>query len=72
MIHNFEDIPDAVDNDQLRAEINNYFYSMIPRDREPTRDDFDRAISSTLTKYPELIDYYIKLKENSGDDAVAK
>ena len=34
MIHNFEDIPDAVDNDQLRAEINNYFYSMIPRDKK--------------------------------------
>jgi hypothetical protein len=71
MIHNFEDIPDAVDNDQLRAEINNYFYSMIPSDREPTRDDYDSAISSTLAKYPELIDYYIKLKEDSGDDAVA-
>jgi hypothetical protein len=71
MIHNFEDIPVAVNNDQLRAEINNYFYSMIPRDRKPTRDDYDRAISSTLAKYPELIDYYIKLKEDSGDDAVA-
>jgi len=71
MVHNFKDIPDAVDNDQLRAEINNYFYSMIPSDREPTRDDYDRAISSTLAKYPELIDYYIKLKEDSGDDAVA-
>jgi hypothetical protein len=70
MIHNFEDIPDAVDNDQLRAEINNYFYSMIPSDREPPRDDYDRAIFSTLAKYPELIDYYIKLKEDSGDDAV--
>lgn len=69
MIHNFEDIPDAVDNDQLRAEINNYFYSMIPRDREPTKDDYGRAISSTLAKYPELIDYYIKLKEDSGDAA---
>ncbi len=71
MINNFEDIPDAVENDQLRAEINNYFYSMIPGDREPTRDDYDRAIYSTLTEYPEIIDYYIKLKEDSGDYAVA-
>lgn len=70
MVHNFEDIPDAVENDQLRAEINNYFYSMIPRARKPTRDDYDRAVSSTLAKYPELIDYYIKLKEDAGDDAV--
>ena len=70
MIHGFEEIPDAVDNDQLRAEINNYFYSMIPQDREPSKEDYDRAISSTLAKYPALIDYYIKLKEDTGDEAI--
>jgi hypothetical protein len=71
MVHNFEDIPDAVENDQLRAEINNYFYMMIPANREPSKDEYENAISTTLTKYPELIDYYIKQKENSGDEAVA-
>ena len=71
MVHRFEDIPNAVDNDQLRAEINNYFYSMIPQDREPTKDDYGRAISSALAKYPQLIDYYIKLKEDTGDEATA-
>lgn len=70
MFNSFENIPDAVDNDQLRAEINNYFYSMIPADRELTKDDYERAISSTLEKYPALIDYYIKLKEDNGDQAV--
>ena len=44
MVHRFEDIPNAVENDQLRAEINNYFYRMIPRDREPTKEDYGRAI----------------------------
>jgi hypothetical protein len=71
MVRRFEDIPDAVDNDQLRAEINNYFYSMIPKDREPTKDEYGQAISAALTKFPELIDYYIKLKEDTGDEAVA-
>jgi len=70
MVHSFEDIPDAIENDQLRAEINNYFYMMIPRDREPTKDDYQEAISSTLAKFPELIDYYIKMKEENGDEAV--
>ncbi len=70
MIHNFEDIPNAVDNDQLRAEINNYFYSMIRRYRDPTKDDYKQVIASTLEKYPELIDYYVKLKEDTGDDAI--
>ncbi len=71
MFNSFEDIPNAVDNDQLRAEINNYFYSMIPRDREWTTEEYDRAVASTVLKYPQLIDYYIKLKEDRGDEAVA-
>lgn len=69
MVHRFEDIPNAVENDQLRAEINNYFYARIPIE-EPTKDDYDQAISSTLAEYPVLIDYYIRLKEDKGDEAV--
>jgi len=71
MLHSFEDIPNAVDNDQLRAEINNYFRSMIPRDRDWTTEEYDRAAVSTVLRYPQLIDYYIKLKEDRGDEAVA-
>jgi len=71
MISRFTDIPDAVDNEQLRSEINNYLYSRIPKNREPTADEYHQAISATLAKYPELIDYYIKLKEDTGDEAVS-
>jgi len=71
MIHRFEDIADAIDNAQLRAQINNYFYSIIPQQREPTKEDYARAIASTLFKFPSLIDYYIKMKEEMGDEAVA-
>ena len=63
MVNRFRDIPEAVDNGQLRAEINNYFYSIIPQDQAPTEDDYERAVYSTLKRYPELIDYYIKMKE---------
>lgn len=69
MVNNFEEIPNAIDNDELRAQINNYFYFMIPKEREPTKDDYERAISATLANYPELIDYYIKQKEENGDQA---
>lgn len=71
MLHRFEDIPDAVDNDQLRAEINNYFYSKIPKDTEPSKEEVAGAVDATLRKFPELIDYYIRMKEDSGDQAVA-
>lgn len=71
MIHRFQDIPNAIDNDQLRAQINNYFYSFIPRDRKPTKDDYSRANLATLSEFPALIDYYIKMKEDTGGEAVA-
>ncbi len=70
MINNFEDIPDAIDNDELRAQINNYFYSRIPDVPKPTKQDYGRAIEATLHRYPGLIDYYIKQKEDNGDLAV--
>ena len=71
MISNFEDIPAAVENDVLRAQINNYFLSMIPKKRKPKKDDYVRATWETLKKYPELMDYYIKMKEDNGDQALA-
>ncbi len=70
MLHRFEDIPDAIGNDQLRAEINAYFFGRIPEE-EPTKEDVAAAMQATLARYPELIDYYIRMREDAGEDAVA-
>jgi hypothetical protein len=71
MINNFEEIPNAIENDVLRAQINNYFISKIPTDKEPSREELKWAIENTLQRYPQLLDYYIKQKEDDGDKAVA-
>ena len=71
MLDRFERIPRAIDNDQLRAEINNYFRRAIARYKKPTKKDWDKAVSDTLRQYPQLVDYYIKMKEDSGDEAAA-
>lgn len=71
MWHRFQDIPNAVDNDQLRAEINNYFYAKIPEKREPTKQELSQAIEDTLRRFPELIDLYIRQKEDTGDQATS-
>lgn len=71
MWNRFAEIPDAVENEQLRAEINNYFYATIPKHEEPSKADYDAAIADTLAKYPELIDHYIRIKEDAGDEAIA-
>ncbi|OGW25514.1 MAG: hypothetical protein A2X59_04915 [Nitrospirae bacterium GWC2_42_7] len=66
----FDRIPEAIENEQLRAQINNYFYSILPKD--PTSKDEHKAAASVALKFPELIDYYIKYKEERGNDAVKK
>ncbi|MGO9315767.1 MAG: hypothetical protein ACLQDI_23895 [Syntrophobacteraceae bacterium] len=69
MIKNFEDIPDAIEDEALRALINNYFYIQLPKDKEPTKEERIAAIETTLEKHPEIIDYYIRLREDTGDQA---
>lgn len=37
---------------------------------EPKKDDYKKAIDLTIRNFPELIDYFIKYKEDHGDEAV--
>ena len=67
LIDGFEQIPEAIPNDELRAQINNYFRSLLPR--KPKKEDETKAARDTILRYPELIDYYIKYKEDNGDQA---
>lgn len=67
MIANFSGIANAIPNDQLRAQLNDYLARNLPN--EPKKKDYDKAIVNTILKYPEYIDYFIKFKEDSGDEA---
>ncbi|MFF5498943.1 hypothetical protein [Streptomyces aquilus] len=69
MIRSFDRLPSAVPDDELRAQVNNYFRQRLGR--KPTAKDRAAAAHSTIRHFPELIDYYIKTKEDSGDEAVA-
>lgn len=69
MIRGFARLPEAVPDGQLRAEINNYFRRQLSNKR--TAGEWAEAAQKTLRAYPDLIDYYIKLKEDTGDEAVA-
>ncbi|MFZ3137703.1 MAG: hypothetical protein WA126_09985 [Thermodesulfovibrionales bacterium] len=66
----FDRIPEAIENEQLRAQINNYFYSILPK--KPTVKDEHKAALLVMQKHPEMIDYYIKYKEEHGDEAADK
>ncbi|MBA0125528.1 hypothetical protein H0B56_08245 [Haloechinothrix sp. YIM 98757] len=69
MIRRFDGLPLAVPDDSLRAQVNNYFRQRLGK--KPTAKDRAAAAHSTIRQFPELIDYYIKTKEESGDEAVA-
>ena len=70
MLRNFEDIPQAIEDAALRGQINEYFYSMLPR--EPEKKDYDLAASKAYLRFPALIDFFIKRKEDTGAEAVVK
>lgn len=67
----FDNIPDAIPDKALRAQINNYFLKRLPRSRrdDPTKKDRDEAALKTLQQFPQLIDAFIKYKEDHGNDA---
>lgn len=66
----FSHIRQAMDNDALRAQIDDYFRRMLPR--KPTAKDERAAVEKTLLQFPELIDWFIKSKEDRGDEAVRR
>lgn len=71
LIEEFDRLPDAIPNDQLRAQISNYFQRIIPKhkDKPPTKEEEKKAAIETILKYPALIDVFIRYKEDHGDEA---
>ena len=73
LIGRFEEIPTAIPDAQLRAAVSNYFEmalkARVPRGKSATAKDRSASAAATIMKFPELIDYYIRLKEQRGDEA---
>lgn len=67
-----------IPNKDLRYKINQYFLSLIPdkinKNNKPEKDFTKKnkkiALKETAKKYPELIDYFIKYKEENGKGAI--
>lgn len=68
----YHDIAIAIPNEQLRFQVNNYFLSILPRKPKGklhTKDELRTAVEQTIRQFPELIQYYIRQKEEQGDIA---
>lgn len=75
----FPQIRESIENDALRSQVSHYFESALKRDRdkhgrvkEATVKQEREAVEATLRKFPELIDYYIREKEDNGAIAVER
>jgi len=71
LVRSFDQLPIAIPDGQLRAQVSNYFERALIRrhDREPTQKERAAAAASTILQFPQLIDYYIRLKEQRGEQA---
>lgn len=69
---NFLDICDSVSNAELRYKLRNYFQSRLPRhpnNKKPSKTELKEAAQAAIRKYPEIIKWYIKKKEEDKDGA---
>lgn len=69
LIEGLATLPDAVSNAQQRARINRYLKDQLGKD--PSAEQKREAAANTISRFPELIDLYIKVKEETGDRAEA-
>lgn len=70
MIGRFSRIPAALPDAQLRAEVSNYFSKRLGR--ESSAKAKREAAQATVLQFPTLIDHYIKIKEDEGEQAEAQ
>ncbi len=71
MVRQFEEIPVAIPDKELRGQIFAYFDSVLakPMRREPSAQERAEAAIKTYLHFPELVDWYIRYKEERGGDA---
>lgn len=66
LISSFANVTRSLENESLRSSINDFFRSHLPK--KPSEKDRIQAIYQTIEKFPELVDYYIKLKEDKKEN----
>lgn len=67
LLDGFEDIYQAIPNDQLRHQIDSYFMARLGEDA--TDADRKAIAAKAVEEFPIVLDYFIRSKEDSGDEA---
>lgn len=67
LLDSFEDIYQSMPDEQLRAQINEYFLRRLSEDAK--EGEIREAAATTIEQFPQVLDYYIRHKEDTGDEA---
>ena len=67
LLSRFHEVYDAMPDQQLRGQVNDYFLRRLAEDA--TDKEFKEAAAATIEQFPEVIDYYIREKEETGEEA---
>jgi hypothetical protein len=76
MISNLVEIASSIENDTLRFQLNTYLREALyekkgKKSKKKSKAERDALTIAFLNSHPEIIDYYIKYKEENSDDATS-
>jgi len=72
MISRLQDITPSIEDAALRFELNQYLLEILPRKKsELSKTEKERVATTLITDHPELIDHYIKFKEEHEEQATS-
>lgn len=69
---NFTGIVNSIPNAQLKHEVFNYYLKCLPKaekNKKNTQKEITKAVHETITQFPEIIKFYVKLKEENKEGA---
>jgi hypothetical protein len=67
LFNTYDTVVRSIENVELRSQLNDYFRRILPKAHKSK--DVYSAKSSVLSKFPEVIDYYIRYMERNGGKA---
>jgi hypothetical protein len=69
LLNSLPEIANALPNEELRAQVNNYLIRVIPKGPKVTAKERREAVARVVERFPQILDYYIRDKEDHGDQA---
>ena len=63
MLRSIQLIAPSIPDDELRFELNQYFQSVLSNEKRPKKKEIELAAELFVRSHPEIIDHYIKHKE---------